>query len=238
MANDYFHFKQFTVNQNKCAMKVGTDGVLLGSWTNTGQAKSILDVGTGTGLIALMLAQKSAAHIDAVEIDEPAYAQACENVQSSPWPGRITIYKDSFQRFAGKAKKQYDIVLSNPPYFSKSLNPPDSQRNQARHDISLSFADLIENASLLLKKSGKLNLILPCPLHENLIKEAEKKGLFITRKWWIKPNKQKEPKRVLLEFSKTNKPLTDEKTLTIEKDKRHDYTKGYIELTKNFYLNF
>jgi tRNA1Val (adenine37-N6)-methyltransferase len=219
-------------------MKVGTDGVLLGAWVNTDKAGRILDIGTGTGLIALMMAQKSVALIDAVEIDESAYLQAIENIKASSWKGRINIYKESFQNFAEKTTKQYDIIVSNPPFFSKSLKPGNQQRHHARHDTNLPLAELSENAPGMLKKSGCLNLILPFPLKDEIIKNFETNGLFLVRKQLIRPKPNKPAKRILLEFSKIKKPLINEKDITIEKDKRHDYTKEYIELTKEFYLNF
>ena len=137
MPNPYFSFKQFTVYHDRCAMKVGTDGVLLGAWTDVSGARDILDIGTGTGLIALMLAQRSEAHIVAVDIDEDAVKQAKENVEKSPWPGRIEVERHDICCFNSDIR--YDVIVSNPPYFFNSLKCPDGQRNIARHTVGLNF---------------------------------------------------------------------------------------------------
>ncbi|MDP2113785.1 MAG: methyltransferase, partial [Bacteroidota bacterium] len=160
--NNYFQFKQFRIIQDKSAMKVGVDGVLLGVWANVSGAKRILDIGTGTGLIALMMAQRNAdARIDAVEIEPDAFQEAVYNIQQSPWNERIQIELCSFQEFAGKAGLKYDLIVSNPPYFTNGHKAPLENRATARHSDSLSLGDLISGAIGLLNETGKIALVLP-----------------------------------------------------------------------------
>ncbi|MGC4023205.1 MAG: methyltransferase, partial [Cyclobacteriaceae bacterium] len=156
-----FRFKQFSVNNDKCAMKVGTDAVLLGAWMDLDNAQSILEIGTGSGVIALMVAQRTPAdaHIDAIEIEEQDATQAKENVKNSPWPSKIGIHQAAFQDFENKTK--YDLIFSNPPYFNKSLLPPSSERSRVRHTNTLSYEELIVHSLRLINTKGKLAVILP-----------------------------------------------------------------------------
>ncbi len=235
MANNYFQFKQFRILQDKCAMKVGTDGVLLGAWVNLSDEQTILDIGTGTGLIALMLAQRSHAHVDAVESEINASKQAKENVQRSPWSKRIKIYHQPVQDF--KPGKKYDLIITNPPYFINSKENPDINKTQARHTQTLSQDQLLSAVLRLLKKDGKLSIILPYVEGKMFLEAAQKKGLYCSRKTFVKPTPNKEPKRLMLEFTFKKKPLNED-YLVIENNKRHHYSKEYKELTKEFYLNF
>jgi len=237
MANSYFQFKQFTVYHDQCGMKVGTDGVLLGAWAEIRNAQNILDIGTGTGLIALMMAQRSPAKIDGVEIDFSAYEQARENVARSPWNGRIFILHQSFQDFAKQSRKRYDLISTNPPYFSNSHFTPEQKRTDARHDHKLNFEEILLGSSQTMNSNGRLNIILPAHSAKAFEAKAQKYHFWCTRKTYVKPTPYKDPKRVLLEFSTKKEPLR-ENYLVIETHKRHHYTKEYKELTKNFYLNF
>jgi tRNA1Val (adenine37-N6)-methyltransferase len=236
MPNDYFAFKKFTIHQDNCAMKVGTDGVLLGAWVNTGAAESILDIGTGTGLITLMLAQRSNARIDAIDIDKSAVKQAEENVAGSPWKSRIHIIHESLQSFSKKNSK-YDLLVTNPPYYSNALKAPDEKRSMARHNYKLRQSELIEGILRLLNPGGSLGIILPVPAYELFLKELQNTGLHETRKTLVIPSPGKNPLRVLAEFSFT-KRIPELSALIIEKYGRHDYSEEYIELTKDYYLNF
>ncbi|MEE4197513.1 MAG: tRNA1(Val) (adenine(37)-N6)-methyltransferase [Bacteroidales bacterium] len=237
MANDYFKFKQFVVYQERCAMKVGTDGVLLGAWAGVENANRILDVGTGTGLIALMLAQRSNASIDALEIDARACAQALENINHSPWAERIHVIHQSFQDFSEKNAAKYDLIVSNPPYFQNSLTTPDARRTQARHNTDLQLDDLIGGTLQCLAPTGTLSLILPYLEGNLLIAGAAEKGLYCVRKTNVLPKPGRKPKRLLLEFQRNKKPLF-EQNLVIEVSKRHQYSDDYKALTRDFYLNF
>lgn len=230
-----FQFKQFSIKQNNTAMKVGTDGVLLGAWTETREGH-ILDIGTGTGLIAIMLAQQTkSALIDAIEIETEAHQQAKENIKACSWIDRIAAHNLSIQKF--KSTTKYDLIISNPPFFIDSTKASKSNRNTARHTDCLSFEDLILSVISLLKPNGIFSVILPISEGEIFIELTTKKQLFLVRKCIIKPNPTTPPKRVLMEFSFQQKELIEE-NLTIETGTRHQYTKEYISLTKDFYLNF
>jgi len=237
MPNDYFKFKQFTIHQDKCAMKVGTDGVLLGAWTDCENATSVLDIGTGTALISLMIAQRSTANIDAVEIDDEACRQATENIGKSPWKDRVEVFNQSFQDFTKSTEKKYDLIVSNPPYFQNSLFTPDKKRTNARHNSNLKLEDLIQGSVKLLSENGALSIILPYLEGNMFILKASEMGLYCIRQTNVLPKPNREPKRLLLEFMKTKKPLVEQEII-IELGKRHEYSDAYKNLTKIFYLAF
>jgi tRNA1Val (adenine37-N6)-methyltransferase len=236
MPNQYFRFKQFAIRQERSAMKVGTDGVLLGAWVNTGEAKRILDVGTGTGLIALMMAQRCNAIIDAVEIDEPSANQAKDNVETSRWSDRVSIYQEAFQDFASKSTQKYDLIVSNPPYFIKSLKPPEVARTVARHTDQLPYSDLLLGISKLLAKGGRFAGIFPYVEGNVFVAEASVYGLYCSKRVSVLGKTQGTVKRILLEFSQEKIPLVQEK-LAI-RDIESEYSTEYINLTKDFYLAF
>ncbi|MDP3914198.1 MAG: methyltransferase, partial [Bacteroidota bacterium] len=180
--NNYFQFKQFRIVQERSAMKVGVDGVLLGSWADISGAKRILDIGTGTGLIALMMAQRNPdAQIDALEIEPEAFQEAVFNIQQSPWNERIQIELCSFQEFSGKADLKYDLIVSNPPYFTNGHKAPLENRSTARHSDSLPLGDLISGAIGLLNKTGKIALVLPIESLQEITTLADLNKLFIAR---------------------------------------------------------
>ncbi len=235
MSNPYFRFKQFTIFHDKCAMKVGIDGVLLGTWTPVGNARKMLDVGCGTGLIAMMLAQRSEAEITCIDIDENAVLQAIENVRNSPWPNRIAVLQNSFQDFASISTDRFDLIISNPPYFVNSLKAPDENRTAARHTDSLTHEELIVNALKLLNPSGRICLILPVVEALQCIQFAESKGLCCSKQLTVFPKPGVQAKRFLLEFSRTPQEKS-ETELTIESEIRHHYSPEFTELAKDFYL--
>jgi tRNA1Val (adenine37-N6)-methyltransferase len=236
MANTWFQFKQFKVEQRLSAMKVGTDGVLLGSWADISDAIDILDIGTGTGLIALMLAQRQTkAQIDAVEIDKDAYTQAQENFLNSKWANRLRVYNTAIQEF--RSDKKYDFIVSNPPYFENSFLAKGDKRNLARHNDSLKSKELLESVSKLLKPGGVFSLILPFDACKVFIEEALVNTLYVNKVCNVYPTSNSDIKRVLLEFSFIKKELFEEE-ITIEPIKRHEYSQEYINLTKEFYLKF
>ena len=237
MPNPYFHFKQFTIFHDKCAMKVGTDGVLLGAWTNTENAGSILDIGTGTGLIALMLAQKCLATIDAVEIDENACIQAAENIANCPWKNRITLVKSSIQEYSEDCGKKNDLIVSNPPFFQNAFLPENRSRVMARHNNSLQLDELISCSQILLNNKGKLSVIIPFDLFVYCQRLLNDRLLHMHRILYIKPVPAKGIIRVMIEAGFEKRAIA-EQTLVIEKGGRHDYTQEYIELTKDYYLAF
>lgn len=235
MSNPYFKFKQFTVYHDKCAMKVGIDGVLIGAWTPIENAKKILDIGTGTGLIALMLAQRSEAEITAIDIDPNSILQAIENIQNSNWSNRLTVFEKSLQEFAIVTTERYDLIVSNPPFFVNSTKTPTENRTTARHTDWLTHEELIENALKLLNSNGRICIILPLTEGKKCIEFAESRGLFCTKKVTIFPKATVEAKRLLLEFSLI-KSVRKEENLTIESEKRHEYSVGFTELARDFYL--
>ncbi len=202
MANDFFQFKQFIVRQQHCAMKVGTDGTLLGSWASApGGMCRILDIGTGTGLIALMMAQRfPQAQITGIDIDEGAVRQATENALESPFKSRITIRKCDVATFLDL--DGYDAIVCNPPFFDHSLTCPDEQRTEARHTISLTYRVLMESAFRLLKDEGQFSLIIPSDYRSRMESEARLVGFFISRVCSIKTTLVKHPKRYMIEFTK------------------------------------
>jgi tRNA1Val (adenine37-N6)-methyltransferase len=236
MANDYFSFKQFTIFQNKSAFKVGTDGVLLGAIADVAAAERILDVGAGTGLISIMLAQRSDAAITAIEPDDDSYIQTCENVNICKWHNRINVIHIRLQDFNPEQVK-FDLIVTNPPYFYDSLKNPDPRKSAARHNDSLTSDEILNSASRLLKEEGRLQLIMPYIEGNVFIAEANKYGLYCSRILKIKPLPASEVRRLILTFSRFTEK-TSESFLTIEHGKRHEFTEEYINLTKDFYLRF
>lgn len=228
-----FFFKQFKIIQDNTAMKVGTDGVLLGAWTNCKIAQNILDIGTGTGLIALMLAQKNeTANITAIEIEENAFYQAKENVNNSKWENRVKLIKTSLQDY--KPKIEFDLIVSNPPFFNNTYQNKIANRNIARQIETLNFSDLLLYTSRLLTKEGKVCFIIPFSEKNNFIEIASFNNLFLNRILYVKGNLKTEIKRILIELSFIETKI-EEKNLTIEIS-RHNYTGEYIELVQDFYL--
>ena len=238
-----FKFKQFTIHQDRTAMKVGTDGVLLGAWTPiTSTATKVLDIGTGTGLIALMLAQRllkcnaySNFAIDAIDIDQLSIEQATENIKNSPFASRIKTHFKSLQEYSPSEK--YDAIVCNPPYFVASLKCPDASRTQARHTDSLSFDELLQHSSRLIKEDGSLSVILPINEGNTLINLASQYGFRLKEKVEVHPTPTSEPKRLLIHLIKINNQSIEniKSSLTIEIS-RHQYTPEYIALTREFYL--
>jgi tRNA1Val (adenine37-N6)-methyltransferase len=237
MPTNPFKFKQFTIIQEKSAMKVGTDGVLLGAWTSCENAKTILDIGTGTGLIALMLAQKSEAQITAIEIDAQAANEAKQNVENSPWGNRISVFNESIQEFTNKYPSKYDLIVSNPPFFSKSKKAENEARTLARHNDNLSLIDLMSCADLLLNEIGAFIVIIPADDVVIVTEEAHKKHLLCVQKLWIKPTPEIDTKRALLAFSRVEGECK-ESTMVLEMNGRHNYSDEYKKLTQDYYLNF
>ena len=215
-------------------MKVGTDAVLLGSWVDPKNANHILDIGTGTGLIALMLAQKSPAIIDAIDIDESACEQAKENFRISPWFSRVNIFHLSLQEFSESVDKKYDLIVSNPPYFHHASKPPEEARLNARHNDQLSFEELISGVKKILKNDGRFCLILPSKEGIEFMDLAQSSGLFCHDMMRIKTKSDKTEKRLMMEFGFHFGLLLDREIIIQEED--CSYTEEYIELTKEYFL--
>ena len=229
-----FRFKQFAVEQEDVAMKVGTDGVLLGAWANVENAKHILDVGTGTGVIALQMAQRnSQAQIRAVEIDNTAAKRARANFDLSPWAERLTVEQTAVQKF--EPTEKFDLIVSNPPYFVDSLLPPDAKRSTARHTHDLTFEELDNAVCRLLDENGKFALILPVTEFEKYLTLTQ---LHLVRRCDVSPIEGGAVKRIMGEFAKQRPTAIVHENIAIERGKRGDYTDDYRALTKDFYLKF
>lgn len=231
-----FKFKQFTIQQDKTAMKVGTDGVLLGAWANLDSyPNSILDIGAGTGLIALMMAQRCDAEtIDAIELNDAAYEQTVENFENSDWADRLFCYHASLQEFTDEMEDKYDFIISNPPFYTSTYKELSEERAMARHTESLTYVDLLNSTSRLLSESGNCAFIIPFEDAEIFLKIAEENKLYPNRITNVRGALNTAVKRSLLQFSfvKTEIILSE---LTLELS-RHDYTEGYKNLVKDFYL--
>lgn len=233
-----FQFKQFSLQQDRCAMKVGTDGVLLGAWAPIDHKPySVLDIGAGTGLIALMLAQRSQAEqIDAIEIDENAFEQCVDNFENSPWNDRLFCFHASLDDFMDDLEdEEYDLIVSNPPFYSEDFKTENEQRDLARFQDALPFEDLVEAASVLLSETGVLAVIVPYKEEAKLIALAKECDLFPLKITRVKGTPTSEIKRSLLAFSFAEIADFPTDELIIE-TARHQYTEDYIALTKDFYL--
>jgi len=232
-----FQFKQFAVQQDRCAMKIGTDAVLLGAWCPINNHPfSILDIGAGTGILSLMLAQRSiAAQIDAIEIDDEAYEQCVENFESSPWGDRLFCFHAGLDEFLEEPEDEYDLIISNPPFYSENYKTDSAQRDLARFQEAMPFEDLIEAARLLLSENGIFAIIIPFKEEEKIIElcaEVELYPIKITR---VKGTPTTEVKRSLLAFKRYELSVLTADELIIE-TARHQYTEDYTALTKDFYL--
>lgn len=232
-----FQFKQFSVHQEQSAMKIGTDGVLLGAWTPIdNNPKSILDIGTGTGIIALMLAQRSnAEQIDALEIDEKAYEQATDNFENSVWSDRLFCFHASLDEFIDEPEQEYDLIVCNPPFYSEDYKTSDAQRNIARFQDAMPFEDLVEAADLLLSENGIFAVIIPYKEEQIFIDLCAEMELFPIKITRVKGSPTTPIVRSLLAFRRFEMSVLTFDELVIEIN-RHEYTNEYIELTKDFYL--
>lgn len=231
-----FKFKQFSIDQDQCAMKIGTDGVLLGAWSSIEENPfSILDIGTGTGVLALMLAQRSNAEvIDAIEIEDNAYEQCVNNFENSPWGDRLFCYHAAFQEFVEEIDEQYDLIISNPPFYPEDYKTLNKQRNLARFQEALPFEHLLHGASHLLAKKGVFCVVIPYVKEAHFILLAASVKLFPNKILHIKGTPVSEIKRSCIEFSfNESQTIINELVIEIE---RHIYTEDYIALTKDFYL--
>jgi tRNA1Val (adenine37-N6)-methyltransferase len=229
-----FNFKKFKIHHQQ-SFKVGTDGVLLGAWIKLDNPHTILDIGSGSGLIPLILAQRTnSTVIKGVEIDDLSFEESVKNVEESPWSDRVEILHDSVQSFSDNTATKFDLIVSNPPFFNNSVKSSDKKKAIARHTDKLSFEDLIDVANKHLTEVGKLAVVLPKVEGENFIQLASSKGLYLNRLTEVSSKKDKPVERLLMEFSENDLVLEQDK-LIIQFEKRNDYTPGYIELTKDFY---
>jgi tRNA1Val (adenine37-N6)-methyltransferase len=235
MANNYFSFKQFTIRQDKAAFKVGTDGVLLGASADINNVSRILDIGTGTGLVAIMLAQRCDADIVAIEPDHDSFIQSLENVNLCRWKERIKVENSDLQNY--QPAEKFDLIVSNPPFFSDSLKNPDPRKSYSRHNDSLTNDELLNCVSRLMAEGGRLQVIMPYIEGNIFIAEAIEYGFFCNSVLKIRPLPSSDIRGMILIFSRQRLNPT-EKFLTIEHGSRHEFTEDYKNLTRDFYLKF
>lgn len=236
MGCDFFRFKKFTIHQDKCAMKVGTDGVLLGAWTDPRLATKIADIGTGTGLIAIMLAQKSNASITGIEIDTGAATQAKENMSNTLWKDRLNVVEADIRDYYPHHEAEFDLIVSNPPFFNENTKGYSEKRNIARHTDGLSFGLLVEAVSFILKEDGRFSVIIPATSAQEFISEAIRHKLSLTRKTEVITKLGTPAKRVMMEFCKntSNNATTEYAQLLLSEN--GNKSQEYINLTSDFYL--
>jgi len=233
-----FHFKKFSIDDSSAAMKIGTDSVLLGAWTPCGDETRILDIGTGSGILALMMAQRNyITEIDAVEIDHNAADLAQKNMQISPWADRVHIFNSSIQEFSSETINKYSLIISNPPFFSDSLKAPDKARNIARHNDTLPVIDILKITSELLTENGKAAFVITADAFKKWTFLASDLNLYPASFTSVKSSHNHPVHRVMIVFSRDEKSEIIDNELAIYISK-NIYTNEYRELTKEFYLNF
>jgi len=232
-----FQFKQFNINQERCAMKIGTDAVLLGAWCPINNNPfSILDIGAGTGILSLILAQRSnASQIDAIEIEENAYEQCVENFEASHWGDRLFCYHASLNDFINEPEDQYDIIISNPPFYSEDYKTDNSQRDLARFQDALPFEALVKATTLLLSENGIFTVIIPFKEENRLLNLCAQAELFPIKMTRVKGTPTGPIIRSLIAFKRYELPVLSANELVIETS-RHVYTEAYTKLTRDFYL--
>lgn len=228
-----FQFKQFGINHSSSTMKAGTDAVLLGSMADTTNSHSILDIGTGSGIIALMLAQRSKANVTAIDIHPQSVAQATANFSSSPWHSRLIAVVDSAQEYAEK-DNQFDLIVSNPPYFKNSLKSPTESRNIARHDDTLNFPTLVQCVDRMLTPNGKFSCIIPEIDSTRMIDICAENNLFLSHKIFIHPKPESQANRAILTFTRSKSDSTEISHFVV-RNNDNTYSDQYLQITKEFH---
>lgn len=227
-----FYFKRFVISQDKATHKVGTDGVLLGAWVDVDGTSNALDIGTGSGVIALMLAQRSDALIDAVESERDDAEQAIANVRQSPWRDRVQVIHSTIQHF--QTEKKYDLIVSNPPYFVNSWKPPEEKRSKVRHTDALSFQDLLAAAARLLSEQGRFAVVLPFAEGTMFVELAKNFNLHCIRRCEFRSREEKPVERLLMTFSFHEQSLKQESLVLYSNGE--EWSDAYKKLMKDFYL--
>lgn len=237
MPKSFFQFKQFGIHHDRCAMKVGTDGVILGALASADKAAQMLEIGVGTGVVSLMMAQRFPnLYITGVEIDQETWEQAAENANKSPWADRIQFHYQDFRKFAQNSRRKFDLVISNPPYFSGSLPSHDAKRNLALHQSSLDFEALLVGTINVLSEEGELFIILPPTEMDYFHRLAVQKGLFLKKEFIIRDKSSKPVLRRLANFSHNEGFLGAEELII--KNENGKYSEAYAALLKDFLLIF
>ena len=234
MANDFFKFKQFTIRQDRCAMKVTTLACIQGAWLPDIKPKHILDIGAGTGLLSLMAAQKYECKIDAVEIEQDAFSQLKENSLQSPWGNRINCHHDDIINFARHNSSKYDLIISNPPFYKNQLKSSKAKINHARHEVGLTIEELIDASSRLISDSGKISILLPPIETTRLTEYCKRNSLFFSNQLVISDSEKKEPKAIVTILSKIpSNPIIRK---FIIKNDNGTYSSEFISLLDAYYL--
>lgn len=231
-----FHLKQFSLLHHRSTMKVGTDAMILGVWTSVEDVHTILDIGTGCGILGLLLAYRSLATIDAIDIDRESVEEANENFSQPDHQNRITAFLADFNTYATTCYKKYDLIISNPPFFINDMKPEDLKRKTARHSDMLSYDQLCQGASVLLEENGKFSVVLPYEESRIFIDKAELIGLYPKRNMVIFPKEGALPNRINIEFSKKHSSAVISQKFTIRKNDL-EFTQQYIDLLKDYYIN-
>lgn len=236
LANNYFQFKKFRINQEGSAMKVCTDSCIFGAWIKEPGAQKILDIGTGTGLLSLMIAQTHSASIDAVEINETSFMQAKENFQNSPWKNQISVFHEDINHFIPHHGVLYDLIVCNPPFFKNHFKSSNPKRNEVLHDELLSLENLIHRIKKLIKSSGIFYIMLPFWQAIHFKKLAEKENFYPVKQLNVKEKEEKEIIRTFIAYSSNKKNAVGESELII-KNAENTYTNEFAMLLKEFYLH-
>ncbi len=231
-----FHFKQFSLFHHRSTMKVGTDAVLLSAWIEPGDVKTILDVGTGSGIIALMMASRTNAKVDAIDIDPDSCKEAGQNFSDSPFNKRLRIFNQGFTIFTSQSDRTYDLVVSNPPFFINDMKSENHRKNKARHTDTLSYKELCYGAAQLLNSNGRLAIVLPYTESRYFIETATQHNLFLHKKLLIFPKPCFQPNRVNLEFCK-EKPAKIKEEKFIIRQESGNFTQQYVDLLGKYYLS-
>jgi tRNA1Val (adenine37-N6)-methyltransferase len=231
-----FQCKQFSISHHKSSMPIGTDALLLGAWADVEHCAYAMDIGTGCGIIAIMIAQRCQAHIDAIDCDSSSVEEASYNVKRTPWAERINVHHSWLQEFC--SKERYDLIVCNPPYFIRGIDCRSTSRTKARQEECFEMDDLFSFSCKALHASGSLCLIYPTERKNDLVEQALKHGLFAKNITFIYPTPYKKSKRVLMQFVKEIQGETKECSLTVETGVRHEYTQEYKALTSAFYTAF
>lgn len=234
VANDYFRFKQFSIQQGLCAMKVTTVACIQGAWFPDFAPEAILDIGAGTGLLSLMAAQKFTGKIDAVEIDDGAFSQLAENIHNSLWSNRIESHHEDIRKYARKSRMQYDLIISNPPFYQNQLRSGNDQYDQARHGTSLLYSELVEVCCKLLSDTGKISILLPPVETSQITLMFKSRGIYLSDQLAICDTPAHKPKTIVSIYSKRAQSPTSN-YLAI-KDGQGRYTSGFVVLLKDYYL--
>lgn len=232
-----FFFKKFGMFHHRSTMRVGTDAVLFARWVGVSCSDRVLDVGTGSGIIPLILAQREAGRVDAIELDFDSCEEARQNFEISVWSDKLAVFNEDVRFFADNAKEKYDLIVSNPPFYSSDVKPIREKKVMARHVSTLSYQDLLVSARKMLKDDGRLAVVLPYYESRLFIKDAEKQGFYLQKEFLISPIEGKEPNRVNLQFGLNNQQCDDRVLFTI-RNKDYLYTEEYKEFLKDFYLDF